>query len=284
MVLECPGCGLRHAVRHHCGHRACGRCQEIQRHRKVQDLWPLAQTFKAPRFLTLTFKSRSRLTRDWRRWQAACLRKFFKNKEIAAKLGGGIWAWEITYNQRLKMWHPHFHILFDGQYIPKALVKKIWSGIAEGAFIVDVRPVVGVGDVARRGALRETVKYITKGIDFVDDEELLTQFLVATKGMRRIGVFGNRYGYKAPKPPATDKTRWIIDPFTGGGPRKIECECGHKALPQFFRRIGGYGVLFNEEQAAWLASIRGEPDPVLWWEREEKKRAERELTFEEVFR
>lgn len=283
-VLQCPGCGVRHPVRFQCGHRACGRCAGIQRWKKVQKLWPLVNTMHSPRFLTLTFRSRAHLTPEWRRSQFKALRAFLKNRWVKERIGGGVWAWEVTYNQRLKMWHPHFHILFDGQFMPHAKLKALWREITGDSFIVDIREIDGGGtERAKLGALRETVKYITKAVAFVEDARLLSEFLEGTKGMRRIGLFGKYHGYKAPPAPAADKRFWHVNPFTGRGPRPIACGCGYEALPNMWEQIGGRGALYTDSEAEALARERGSPDPVLEFERKLEKERTRDLTFEEVF-
>lgn len=285
LVMGCPGCGKRHAVQYSCGHKLCGRCASVQRWRKVNDLWPMVKTMKNPRFLTLTFKSRAHLTKEWRKEQGAALRAFFKHRWVKEHIGGGVWAWETTYNQRLKMWHPHFHILFDGDYLPKARVKELWRELSGGAYIIKVQEILGHGERGKLDALRETVKYITKAVEIVEDERLVAEFLDATAGTRRLGVFGKFHGYKPPTPPATDKSRWVIDPFTGRGPREMECPCGFKGLPQFWERVGMFWTL---KQAVWIQeNTRGKPDPVavedLRRARDAAAEAARELTFEEVF-
>lgn len=284
VVLECPSCGGRHLHPYSCGHKACGRCAGVQRWKKVAKLWPLVKGFKEPRFLTLTFKNRAHLTPEWRRKQFATFRKFLKNRFIADHLEGGVWCWEVTYNRVTKTWHPHFHILFDGKWTKHEEIKKIWFALTGDSFIVDVRDVQGEGDEGKLGALRETVKYITKAVSIADDEKLLEEFLTATKNMRRIGLFGKCHGYKPPAPPPTDKRFWHVNPFTGRGPKPIGCGCGYEALPQFFRLIGGRGVLHDDAAAQWLARERGAPDPVLLREQQEVRERDRDLTFEEVFR
>lgn len=274
VVMECTDCGGRSRFKYACGHKLCGGCAGVRRWRKVQDLWPLVQTFKNPRFLTLTFKSFHRLTRERRVWMAGCLRRFLKTKWVKEKIGGGVWAWETTYNQRLKMWHPHFHLLFDGAYLPHADVKALWREITGGAFIVDIRPIVSRAaaaagrpptDEEKKAALRETVKYITKAIQFSDDPALVRQFLDATHGMRRTGLFGKAYNYKPPEPPPTDKRYWQMDPFTGRGFVKFGCGCGRVAFPEFWGRVG---ELHTKEEAERLCRIKGEPqkmlDPCPW--------------------
>lgn len=310
LVLECPGCGGRHVAPFFCGHRACGRCAAIQRWRKVQKLWPLVKTFKHPRFLTLTFKNRHRLSVEWRREQFAIFRKFLKNREVAKRLGGGVWCWEVTYNQVTKMWHPHFHLIFDGEYIPKAQLKGLWHQLTGDSFILKIQEIIPKelreqmdrGEIPERppteeeklAALRETVKYITKAVAFVEDEDLLVEFLEGTKGMRRFGLFGKCHGYKPPKPPPTDKRFWHINPFTGRGPRPIGCECGYEALPEMFRMINRRGCLYDDDVAAWLARTRGDPDPRLMKAgledmktrgllRDQDEESRRELTPEELF-
>lgn len=284
IVLECPGCGTRHPLRYSCGHKVCGRCAGVQRWKKVEELWPMVKTFKDPKFLTLTFKNREHLTAEWRRETFAIFRKFLKNRYVAEHLSGGVWCWEVTYNKKTKTWHPHFHIIFDGKYVPKADLKAIWFELTGDSYIIKIQDIQGHGDEGKLGALRETVKYITKAVAFAEDEDLLTEFLAATKNMRRIGKFGWCHNYEKPTPPPTDKRFWHVNPFNGRGPKPIGCGCGYEARPEFFKMLGDRGVFFTDQQAAWLAKNRGAPDPVLLMERKLEAERTRELTFEETFK
>lgn len=255
-VKKCPGdgCGAPpELMKYACGHKLCGRCAGLTRWRKVKDLWPLVRGWKHPRFLTLTFKSRHRLRRDWIRRQMACLRAFLEDPNMKQLLRGGIWTWEVTYNQRLKMWHPHFHILYDGAYLRERednLVSGAWFEITGDSFVVDVRDVIpkdlmrrmAAGEVARRapteaeklGGLRECVKYITKAVQFSDDEVLTAEFLDGTKGMRRHGKFGHAYRYKPPEKKLDDKRFWNIT-RAGWSYKKLKCgTCGNEAFAEFW--------------------------------------------------
>lgn len=173
------------------------------------------------------------------------LRAFLTDPHMRELLQGGIWAWEVTYNQRRRQWHPHFHIIYDGRHLPEKgenTISGAWFEITGDSFVVDVRDVVPkelldrwrrhpserrppTDDEKKRG-LKECVKYITKAVEFSDDDDLVKEFLDATHGMRRFGKFGHAYDYKPPERDPKDKRWWRVE-LDGASYNLLECHGCH---------------------------------------------------------
>ena len=72
-------------------------------------------------------------------------------------IGGGVAFVEVTYNPETNRWHPHLHILCTGAWLSQATLSATWDQITGGSFVVDVRRVKDLDQVAAYVA-----KYATK--------------------------------------------------------------------------------------------------------------------------
>lgn len=150
------------------------------------------------------------------------------------RVAGGVYSVEITWSSERHDWHPHVHVLMDAPWIPWAEVRDAWRavtcdairrrerkaaklagplprcehpadsrGIAtfgcRGASIVWVSSVDGApGTPERRAAVRETLKYVSKGL--LDREGRLlpgagaaevAELLLAIRGRRLVAGWGS---------------------------------------------------------------------------------------------
>jgi hypothetical protein len=145
LALEGGCCGDRERVRVSCGHKLCPRCAGVRRWRTVQKYLPLVLTYKRPRFLTLTFINTptlefKRLNECWKRflneWYIKPVkvgRRKVGGRRFKDALGGGLRAVEVTHGKD-GSWHPHFHVIYDGDYIPKRAIIKAWSDVTRKVF------------------------------------------------------------------------------------------------------------------------------------------------------
>lgn len=72
-------------------------------------------------------------------------------------IDGGVAFVEVTYNPRTNRWHPHLHILCVGRWIAQSDLSSTWDQITGGSFIVDIRTVADVDQLAAY-----VVKYASK--------------------------------------------------------------------------------------------------------------------------
>jgi hypothetical protein len=83
----------------------------------------------------------------------------------------------------------HLHIAVYGEYIPQKQLQALWGdALGVQAPVVDVRTVKGAGGIA--AALREVVKYCTKGISGPRQAAHAAAVEAAWKGVRRLEVGG----------------------------------------------------------------------------------------------
>lgn len=124
-----------------CNLRWCPLCIKTKRFIMVQSLVPFIQKATKPKFLTLTLKH----TEAPLSHQIDSLYKFFSQLRrrpwFKARVGGGVWFFQVKQSENDGLWHPHLHCLLTGKYLPHAELKEIWSYITKGSSIVDIRAV-----------------------------------------------------------------------------------------------------------------------------------------------
>jgi plasmid rolling circle replication initiator protein Rep len=141
-------------------------------------------------------------------WESWVFQEVEDENGKAFRIYGGVRSVEVTYNEKLKSWHLHLHVLFEA---PKRLpwwwlilLKAAWNGLndttcyvrLDRAYSVTKRGTKKFGRLNEK-ALREVCKYVTKCANFAEDHILVNEFLTAFRGVRRIQCFGSFYGAKA---------------------------------------------------------------------------------------
>jgi len=177
---------------HTCKARLCPHCGRRRSNHVAKQMYPLVDQMKQPRHLVLTVKSRPAELRDQAkdlvRWFAKLRRTPFWRKNVTQ----GVYTVEITVNERTGLWHPHVHIIFDGQYLPQAKIRHLWHDITGGSEIVWIEQAYN-----KDGLVRELCKYIGKPqkSEHWTDRQII-EYAQAVKGMRMVQTFGK----KRPKP------------------------------------------------------------------------------------
>ena len=159
--------------------------------------------------MTLTMKNIP--TRDFNKGQIKRMRKSFSRllhrKFFKARIQGGFYVVHLT--NIGNGWHPHMHVVYKGEFIPKAMIVKAWGELTGDSYIVDIKPMVGIqdalsyllGDLLQRPRIR-------KG-----DVYMYNQVL---KGSRLIQGFGDysRVSFKEPfLCPMCDNDTWLVPKF-----------------------------------------------------------------------
>ena len=125
----------------HCRLRWCPLCANSKKTHIASELQTWLKTASYPKMLTLTLLH----THEPLGYQVNSLyqsfRKLRKTKLFQKRVGGGIWFFQIKYNEKSDTWHPHIHALITGGYIPHGLLSTLWLKITGDSFIVDVTPV-----------------------------------------------------------------------------------------------------------------------------------------------
>lgn len=157
---------------------------------------------RAYRFVTLTLKhTRAPLHDQIQRLYASW--KKLRNQPLWKKSqAGGAAMLEVKWIAKTRMWHPHLHIVTEGNFIDKNELSAAWHKATGDSMIVDIRALATGKDVAFYVA-----KYVTKGTnnEVWDDPEAAAEWIIAMKGTRTAATFASWRGYKLLKKPPESK-------------------------------------------------------------------------------
>lgn len=173
---------------HTCKSRICPLCGRRRSIHVAKQLTATIARWKRPRHIVLTVKSKDENLRsqvmDLLKWFGKLRRLAWWKQNVSA----GVYTIEITINERTGLWHPHLHILYEGQYIPQAKLRYHWHTITNGSEIVWIEEVYSAA-----GAANELCKYIGKpqnATHWTDNQ--LHAYALAVAGLRMVQPFGTR--------------------------------------------------------------------------------------------
>jgi len=213
----CLNCGFSIPILDGCGDRHfCGYCRKEYLKRVHGRFGPVIDKMSAPlRFMTLTvvsgFDLEERMDhlmhslkrlKQWIIWKGRKARPARKAepasegkpaikaqrelKAIPASVRGGLRVFEITYNPE-NGWHPHLHILYEGEYVDQAELSAAWKKITKDSNIVDVR------SWSYGKARNEMIKYTLKNVDAIPEEKR-AEVRRVLRNRRLFVTFGSMYG------------------------------------------------------------------------------------------
>jgi hypothetical protein len=140
------------------------------------------------RFITLTLRSGpdeplaellERLATAWT--------KLRRCRAWKATQRGGAAVCELRYYPAKRRWHPHLHVIADGDYIPHETIRAEWLKATGTSTIVDVRAVRSDSNAAAY-----VTDYLRKPIprDFLDDPDRLQEAMIAMHGRKLVATYG----------------------------------------------------------------------------------------------
>lgn len=202
-----------------CRDRLCPLCSARRAYEAGKRMTVAAESMKQARMLTLTAPHVQAPLTD----QLAALRRAFaklrKSPAWTTSVLGGIYAIECTFNAERGEWHPHMHVLMDGEYMHWADVKEAWRQALNASgglwnLAKDAPLSVQIEFIYNRAAAAKYVaKYITKPADLERwPQERITEFADAMHGGRLMHTFGNLHGRELdPRDPneSTEKGRRV---------------------------------------------------------------------------
>jgi len=158
------------------------------------------------RFITLTLKSSQQplakqIDRLYRSWRSLRCRKAIK-----PFLLGGLAFTEITRNADTGLWHPHLHVIVEGGYIDRDVIRREWHAITKDSYIVDICAIYSPRDVAGYVA-----KYAGKAIGprVWRDPAAFADAIAALAGRRLFATFGIWKALRLSAAP-DDTTDWVV--------------------------------------------------------------------------
>jgi len=178
-----------HLVLGRCRDRLCPLCSALRGRECTDRVTKLVQRMNAPRFVTLTVKNDAAPLASQVDFLFTCFRKLRAHAWWKKKVTGGCYSLEVTYNAREATWHPHLHLIVDGEFLPQKELASIWKQITGGSPIVWVEK---VNDAAR------SAKYIAAYVNTPPDvhtwpPRTIVHYAEAMHGRRVLGCFGSMH-------------------------------------------------------------------------------------------
>jgi len=173
-----------------CNQRWCPLCSKTKRWIITNSVAEWASEAKYPKFLTFTLKhSDASIELQCERLYDA-FRDLRKRAWWKRKISGGVWFFQIKINKKTQEWHPHIHVLVDGDYIAKRFLKSEWLKLTFDSHIVDIKKV----DDSEKAA-EYIARYASAPADLLQcTVKQGAALVVGLKGRRVCGSFGSAKG------------------------------------------------------------------------------------------
>lgn len=173
-----------------CHDRFCLPCAKERSHAIALNVIHHLQK-RTARFLTLTVKSDNEPLEELLDKLHNGFKALRQTKLWKQRVTGGVAFLEINWSPKLTRWHPHFHIVIEGKYIPHTQLRNLWYAITGDSFVVDIRQIRDANQ-----ATQYITKYASKPFNntFLTRPERLDEAIVALKGRKLIVTFGSWRG------------------------------------------------------------------------------------------
>ena len=162
------------------------------------------KSLAAPRFLTLTLRNDGNDLKP----QIEFLQKSFarlRNRAYWKKnVTGGIWFLQVKRGKNSGCWHPHLHILIDGNYMEQGRLSALWELVTFGSPVIDIRRIHDAESAASYVA-----RYTARPAN-LDDMPLCdrVEVIEALHGKRLSGTFGNGKTVTLTPPKIESDAQW----------------------------------------------------------------------------
>lgn len=177
---------------HLCHDRFCKPCAS-QRSATIAENLATKMAKRRHRLITLTIRSEQEPLAQLIQHLLDSFRTLRRTDLWRQRIRGGAAFLEIKYNVPLDRWHPHLHIIAEGQYIEVGHMTQAWKRITNHSCIVDVRLIK-----TWENAVRYVSKYASKPLSssYVGDHDRLCEAITALTGRRLCMTFGCWRGWK----------------------------------------------------------------------------------------
>jgi len=185
-----PADGSVRQYLHRCKARCCGFCAGARTNKTAAQLQELIEAMTRPRTIILTVKSSPTPLREQLAFLRKTLARLRRSKLWKANVHGGAYVIEITRNAETALWHPHVHIIYEGNFLPFKQLRAEWHRITGHSEIVWIAEVAGAKSMAA-----ELSKYLGKParLDTWPNFALL-EYIRAIRGARLLQTFGKCHG------------------------------------------------------------------------------------------
>lgn len=144
------------------------------------------KSLKAPRFLTLTLRHNENDLKTQIEFLTMSFRTLRQRAYWKRNVTGGIWFLQVKRGKDSGLWHPHLHILLDGNYMEHERLSALWECVTFGSPIIDIRRINDVDKAASYVARYTARPAMLEGLPMVDRIEIINSL----HGKRLCGTFG----------------------------------------------------------------------------------------------
>lgn len=191
----------------YCHNRHCEPCMKAKSALITNNLRTIMKTSerKQHRFITLTLKHSDAPLRTQIKKLYASYKQLRSRPEWKTSQKGGAATLEIKWTEKTQKWHPHLHIISQGEYLSTYWLSQAWHDITGDSHIVDIRIISADKDVAYYVG-----KYVTKGTnnEVWNDRKVAAEWVRSVKGVRMCATFGSWRGYKLLARAKEEKGEW----------------------------------------------------------------------------
>lgn len=179
----------------YCHNRHCEPCMRAKSALITQNLRDQMKKSekKQHRFITLTLRHSDAPLKDQIKRLYSCYKSLRGRPEWKSSQKGGAATLEVKWIPKTSKWHPHLHIISQGNYLNTYWLSQTWKDITGDSHVVDIRLISADKDVAYYVG-----KYVTKGTnqEVWDDPTVAAEWVKSVKGVRMCATFGTWRGFK----------------------------------------------------------------------------------------
>ncbi len=179
----------------YCHSRHCEPCMRAKGNKIAANLRTRLgeQSAGRYRFLTLTLRHTKRPLDEQLKKLYASFRKLRGYREWKDSQWGGAAILEVKYDEKNGFWHPHLHLISEGNFLDKRSLSTLWRKASGDSYIVDIRSLKNEKEVAHY-----VTKYMAKGTSpgVWEIESVAQEWIIATKGVRSLHTYGTWRGFR----------------------------------------------------------------------------------------
>lgn len=253
-----------------CGLRWCPMCAARVRKTTAANAGDWIKHISDPKFLTLTLKHTDaplsqQVTQLYRSF--ALLRK---RKQLKDLFQGGIWFFQIKFNDEHQQFHPHLHVLLDGKRRERTLISKLWLDITGDSCVIDIRRIWDVdkaaAEVARYAATPCSLTRLTLAWSIDVVKELEGRKLCGTFGTARTVHLRQQIEHPKETRERIIDFRSLLDLSAEDHTARTILEALYNREPVSAELIKEFRMKFDEsfQLAVKGLTVRPPPDPYLF--------------------
>jgi len=187
-----------------CNDRWCPMCAAAKAAYAKESTQEYIESMTEPRFLTLTLRHNVESLSSQLEFLTDSFRRIRQRAYWKRNVTGGIWFLQIKRGSGDGCWHPHLHILIDGNYMEQHRLSELWELVTFGSPVIDIRrihdPEATASYVARYTARPAKMA----DMPLADRIEVIE----ALKGKRLCGTFGTGKEVTLTPPKIKDDSNW----------------------------------------------------------------------------